>query len=132
MSRVSRAAGSPGPSPEGGSLDRAPLTSAEVRTEVRLHRRRQIVVVRASESSAELCPLLPRGRRSVPTLPGLDARERLDTIPDPLPEAAPAPHASSPRPRPVVLRDDVDDDLAQEYLAEAERILREGLLVGTG
>lgn len=75
---------------------------------------------------------MPRGRRSVPTLPGLGARERLDTIPELLSEAPPAPHAVSPRPRPVVLLDDVDDDLAQEYLAEAERILREGLFVGTG
>lgn len=126
MSHAFRAGGSLASS---GGVDRA--TATEARTEVRLHRRRQIVVVRASQSSPELSPLLPRARRSVPTLPGLDARERLDTIPDSVSGAPPASHVVSPRPRPVVLLDDVHDDLAQQYRAEAERILREGLLVGT-
>lgn len=89
------------------------------RVEVRLHRRRQMVVVRAGESQAAIEP--PAGRRRMPTLIGLDYRERLDTLREEW-------MSDSPRPRPTVLVDGVDDDLAQTYRAEAERILREGLL----
>lgn len=73
-------------------------------------------------------------------LPSSDSggRERLDTLHDegvaPLPERwLPESRPSESRPsenrvRPRVLIDDVDDDLARRYQAEAERILREGLL----
>lgn len=100
---------------------------SERRVEIRLHRRRQTVVVRAGDSQEDIELLEGPGRRRMPTLPGLDARERLETIPDGFAEAPPAS-----RTRPVVLLDDVDDERAAEYLAEAERILREGRLISAG
>lgn len=137
--------------------------------EVRLRRRRQAVVVRAGDARGELELEVPRGRRRMPTLLGLDQRERLDTLYDEDVTSAPASHTrlrlpssdfgrrehldtlhdegvvplaelrlpeSRPgergpcqgRVRPRVLIDDVDDDLARRYRAEAELILREGLL----
>lgn len=101
---------------------------APVDVEVRLHRRRQMVVVRAGDSHQEIDLGASSGRRRLPTLPGLDRRERLDTLHDT--DDVTAPPESRTRPR--VLIDDVDDDLARRYRAEAERILREGLLVDVG
>jgi hypothetical protein len=92
-----------------------------------------MVVVRAGDSQEDIPPPASFARRRLPTLRGLDQRERLDTLPDAWerdsmdPEATSA--ASSVRARPAVLLDGVDDEQAQEYLAEAERILREGRLV---
>jgi hypothetical protein len=79
-----------------------------------------MVVVRAGEALAgDLQPHGP-GRRRMQTLLGLDQRERLDTLWDEL--ASEQPPASGLRP--VVLVDGIDDDLAEEYRREAERILQ--------
>lgn len=91
-----------------------------------------MVVVRAGDSQDDIPPPASFARRRLPTLRGLDQRERLDTLPDAWDEESlPPPSESAPgsRSRPLVLLDGVDDEQAQEYLAEAERILREGRLV---
>lgn len=87
--------------------------------DVRLRRRRQVVVVRGGDSVAPLPP--PPGRKRMPTLLGLDHRERQDTLYD---EVVAPPDSRS---RPAVLREDADEQIIEEYRREAARILGEGL-----
>ncbi len=100
--------------------------------DVRVRRRRQAVVVRRGDSTAPLVPP-PAARRREPTLPGLDRRERQETLAlvSP-PRVEPSRESSScaepppeSRTRPVVLREDIDEQIVEEYRREAMRILSE-------
>ena len=95
--------------------------SEEESVDVRVRRRRQAVVVCRGDSSAPLLPPPPSGRRRQPTLMGLDHRERQETLTsiEPPPES---------RVRPAVLREDIDEQIVEEYRREAARILSEGRL----
>jgi hypothetical protein len=93
--------------------------SEEEGVDVRVRRRRQAVVVRRGDSADPLLAPPPSGRRRQPTLMGLDCRERQET----LPVIEPPP---SSRVRPVVLREDVDEQIIEEYRRQAALILSEG------
>ncbi len=61
----------------------------------------------------------------MPTLLGLDHRERQDTLSG---DVVPPPDS---RTRPAVLREDADELIIEEYRREAARILGEGLFAET-
>lgn len=121
-----------------------PESAAELtpvsRVRVRVRRPRQQIVVRAASLPDEPpARRAPEPRSEMPTLIGLDVRERQDTLPEV--DAGTdtgwgdVEHDWGPetrtlvamKRRPVVLREGVDDALADEYRREAQALLDSGL-----
>lgn len=112
--------------------DSSPELTPDSHVRVVVRRRQQQVVVRAGSASSEPGERVSCWTRSsTPTLIGLDVRERQDTLPEQeVPQADLSVRPEScpgSKQRPVVLREGIDDALAEYYRQEAQRILDSGV-----